>query len=338
MTDWKKAAEKAVKEGRIPSDAKADLVAKSKHLLLFTLGVIAVFIGILFAIGMAIGVYNSATGGKTASKLIPETPAAQASAPAVQATASTPPQAPPEASCDTAKAEVARITHDGPYAQVRAKLIAAGWVPKSHSKPPVMADGTEDFATKPAWDAGFREVDSCAGAGIAPCTYRFADQHGNSLAVVGIGEDPPSQQIDSAKVTCSGERGKSHREVEPANMSPQSNTTRGLSQADGADKIGRIVSALSPDRWARCVAGDTTVLALIARGDPVPESTLGEHKAIGPILGAVRSRMLLKHIPAAALDSMVRGYSIQIRSASDPFVAAFQIVDDCTGDIAKAAQ
>ena len=97
MTDWKKAAEKAVKEGRIPSDAKADLVAKSKHLLLFTLGVIAVFIGILFAIGMAIGVYNSATGGKTASKLIPETPAAQASAPAVQATASTPPQAPPEA-------------------------------------------------------------------------------------------------------------------------------------------------------------------------------------------------------------------------------------------------
>lgn len=109
------------------------------------------------------------------------------------------------------------------------------------------------------------------------------------------------------------------------------------SPSNGGDKIGQIASALNPSGWARCVAGDVTVLALIARGDQIPAGTMTEHKAIGPVLGAVRSRMLLNHIPAASLDSMVRNYGIQIRSAPDPFIAAFQIVDECTGDIAKAA-
>ena len=220
MTDWKKAAEKIVKEGEIPSDAKADLMNKSKQLLLFALGIIAALIGILFAIGLAIGLYNWATGHKPEA----QAPAVQSSAPAVQAAASpspVPSTMPVAPTCDTAKVDVASITHDGPYAQVRAKLIAAGWMPKGRSSPPVMADGSEDFATMPAWNAGFQEVESCSGTGMNPCTYRFSDKSGNKLKVVGLGEDPPTQQIDHATVTCAGSKSGSGQEFEPSKASAQ---------------------------------------------------------------------------------------------------------------------
>ena len=124
-------------------------------------------------------------------------------------------------SCDARKAEASSITRNGPYAQIRAKLIAAGWVPKSNLKAPVMADGSEDFMTMPAWNAGFLEVEFCSGTGINLCTYRFTDPNGNRLTVVAFGEDPPNQQIDKATVTCAGAKDGSRREIEPSQGSTQ---------------------------------------------------------------------------------------------------------------------
>jgi uncharacterized protein len=294
MTDWKRAVEKAVKEGKIPSDAKADLKGKSKNLLLVVLGLIAAFIGILFAIGMTVGLYNWATGHRTnaqapsveasasgtatdvthpsfdcakastaqekiicsdatlakldsdladayrkARDAAPDTAAVLASQriwikqsfsicadkacliTAYQSRLSELSQAANAPSCDARKAEVSSITRNGPYAQIRAKLIAAGWVPKSHIKAPVMADGSEDFMTMPAWNAGFLEVEFCSGTGINPCTYRFTDPTGNRLTVVAFGEDPPNQQIEQATVTCAGAKNGSRQEIEPSQGSAQ---------------------------------------------------------------------------------------------------------------------
>lgn len=104
---------------------------------------------------------------------------------------------------------------------------------------------------------------------------------------------------------------------------------------NGGDKLGRIYDVLGPAGWARCVAADTIVAALIARGDPVPPVIVKEHKSIGPVLSSLRGRMLARY-PSHALDKLVQGNSIQIRNASDPFIAAFSVVDECTGSIARA--
>lgn len=267
----------------------------------------------------------------------PEATLAQTSAPAPQTTGSPIPQAAQAPSCDAIKAQVTSIARRGPYAQVRAKLIAAGWVPNSHAKAPTMEDGSEDFATKPAWDAGFREVESCAGAGIAPCTYSFTDKHGNKLKVVGIGEDPPSQQIDKAAVTCPATRGGVGQTTSAGALggAPSSISSNPRSQPRPSGQTLRValVRHFGPQGWARCVAGNVSILALVARGDDVPANFVRANDGLGNLLSAMRNEMLSSGTPEGVLDNLVRANSSQIRSGDD----AVQVVSGCMNEAAAVS-
>lgn len=70
------------------------------------------------------------------------------------------------------------------YAKARLMLIQAGWKPA----PTVGVNDELWGQAKVFQDAGFREINDCAGTGSAPCIMYFRDLRGNVLKVVTQGE------------------------------------------------------------------------------------------------------------------------------------------------------
>jgi hypothetical protein len=73
------------------------------------------------------------------------------------------------------------------YDEARKKLIEAGWqpllaAPQSEQEHASSGNGPE------LWAFGFREVRSCAGSGMANCTFNYSDVYNNSLSVFTTGE------------------------------------------------------------------------------------------------------------------------------------------------------
>lgn len=123
--------------------------------------------------------------------------------------------------------------------------------------------------------------------------------------------------------------------VKPANIAGINTSS---SAQVGVNRIDRAIDTLGVAGWARCVAADTTVAALIVRGDRVPRAILEEHEAIGSTLAAMRRGLLARNYTQPVLDNFIRSYNARILTSSDPILSSFQMLDRCIGDIARATQ
>ncbi|MBC3809873.1 hypothetical protein [Undibacterium aquatile] len=94
------------------------------------------------------------------------------------------------------------------YHKARKSLLAVGWQPL-RSKPLNQANEDPDISYGNGmifWDLGYREVESCSGTGLAPCSFLFQDAYGNKLRVITEGEESPKDKavasVSSYKFTC----------------------------------------------------------------------------------------------------------------------------------------
>jgi hypothetical protein len=80
-----------------------------------------------------------------------------------------------------------RGTVEQTYDQFRSTLISDGWQPLSVRWQD--RGKADEFGNTPAMlKAGFDEVVSCAGTGLAACEFRLTDVYSNILVVVTVGE------------------------------------------------------------------------------------------------------------------------------------------------------
>lgn len=92
-------------------------------------------------------------------------------------------------------AKVPNIT-DKTYHQARKLLIGNQWQPfrtinVNTAKDDLMYSGNGwGF-----WAKGYKEVQDCAGTGLAPCIFNFKDVYGNTLKVFTEGEEIPKDKI-----------------------------------------------------------------------------------------------------------------------------------------------
>jgi hypothetical protein len=92
-----------------------------------------------------------------------------------------------------------------------------------------------------------------------------------------------------------------------------------------------LYNQLGPSGWANCMAGQTAISALIARGDPINQTIKDTNRSLGTILGSLRQYMLANGTPAGTLDDLTRSYSSQIKTGDQ----ALKIVNDCSNQIAR---
>ena len=78
------------------------------------------------------------------------------------------------------------------YHDARALLLAAEWQPLKSIHHNDLENPDISYGNGALfWDKGYVEIESCAGTGLAPCVFNFADIYGNSLKVVTVGEESP---------------------------------------------------------------------------------------------------------------------------------------------------
>lgn len=83
------------------------------------------------------------------------------------------------------------------YHRARKKLLAAGWQPlrtksfnEARTDPDISYGNGQLF-----WRKGYVEVESCAGTGVAACSFVFEDAYGNRLRVTTVGEEFPRRKV-----------------------------------------------------------------------------------------------------------------------------------------------
>ena len=88
------------------------------------------------------------------------------------------------------------------YHKARPKLLAAGWQPYQtiHHNEARTDPNTSYGNGQIYWKKGYREVEACAGTGLAPCAFLFKDAYGNKLRVTSAGEELPRHKY-FARVT-----------------------------------------------------------------------------------------------------------------------------------------
>lgn len=85
-------------------------------------------------------------------------------------------------------ANVPNITEKS-YQQARKLLIQNKWQPlRTLSNNSTQEDLGYGNGWR-FWKKGFKEVESCAGTGLAPCIFNFTDVYGNNLKVYTEGEE-----------------------------------------------------------------------------------------------------------------------------------------------------
>ena len=216
---------------------------------------LALFGGALIVVAALLGyaIYAAIGGGANKANAIAEATPSEASSDVALVEPSSSAPLPFALSCDAIKGTVQKLTHNADYRTARRNLIAAGWVPQIHTNSPVFEDGTEDFMTKPAWAAGYREVSSCAGTGMAPCVYKFADNEGNALEVVGFGEDFSNQTVDNATVICAG------TSTSKASQNQLQRPRRPRSEPASSIRAGDVNITETRNGHSRIRAGDITI-------------------------------------------------------------------------------
>ena len=99
------------------------------------------------------------------------------------------------------------------YHQARTRLLAAGWFPVQTKPRGVNPDKDPDIISgngRLFWERGYLEVEGCAGTGLAPCFFRWADKYGNQIDVLTRGQELPEQKalamVSGDRFLCPGER------------------------------------------------------------------------------------------------------------------------------------
>ncbi|AMN50729.1 hypothetical protein [Psychrobacter sp. P2G3] len=78
------------------------------------------------------------------------------------------------------------------YHDARDLLLAAGWQPLKSIHHNDIENSDISYGNGSLfWDKGYVEIESCAGTGLAPCLFNFADIYDNNLKVVTVGEESP---------------------------------------------------------------------------------------------------------------------------------------------------
>ena len=82
--------------------------------------------------------------------------------------------------------------------------MTAGWKPvrtKDASDPGIALGNGPEFVKR-----GYVEVESCAGTGLAQCSFMFEDSYGNRLRVFTAGEELPDEKahahVTGARYVC----------------------------------------------------------------------------------------------------------------------------------------
>lgn len=90
---------------------------------------------------------------------------------------------------------------DQPYPAARAKLIASGWQPFLDKE---MIDNAADATPAEQWvlDAGYFEVQSCAGTGLGPCRANFIDSHRGWLRVITQSDQKDEHSVKASFFVC----------------------------------------------------------------------------------------------------------------------------------------
>lgn len=98
------------------------------------------------------------------------------------------------------------------YHRARARLFAAGWIPVQTKPRGVNPDNNPDISSgngRLFWERGYLEIESCAGTGLSPCSFRWADKFGNQIRVVTRGEEMGERKVfatvSSSKFLCPAE-------------------------------------------------------------------------------------------------------------------------------------
>lgn len=88
------------------------------------------------------------------------------------------------------------------YHKARPKLLARGWQPYQtiHHNSADTDPSTSSGNGQIYWRKGYWEIESCAGTGLAPCSFLFEDAYRNRLRVTTAGEEYPKQKY-FARVT-----------------------------------------------------------------------------------------------------------------------------------------
>ncbi len=85
-----------------------------------------------------------------------------------------------------------------PYPKARAKLLAAGWMPRPSS------EGTPDRLDLADYRKRYPELDYCAGTGYGECSFTLAAKDGVTTLTIGTIGDIPDAVVSDYSVACDG--------------------------------------------------------------------------------------------------------------------------------------
>ena len=95
-----------------------------------------------------------------------------------------------------------KLRQDMPYSKARKLLLEAGWQGVNLSWQSVPQSKYSEVHTL-YHDNGFREVQDCAGTGLAWCTFSFRDAYGQNLTVITEGECRQTKDVKCEKYVSS---------------------------------------------------------------------------------------------------------------------------------------
>jgi len=93
----------------------------------------------------------------------------------------------PSGKCSPQKHASIPTLFDQPYDKARTELSSVGWQPVPNRE----RMRSDDYSPAEKWaiDAGYTELEACAGTGLAPCKFSYTDAYGNDFKVITEGED-----------------------------------------------------------------------------------------------------------------------------------------------------
>lgn len=100
------------------------------------------------------------------------------------------------AHCPVSKHTEVPVITELTYHDARDLLLKAGWQPVQTIHYNDIENSDISYGNSALfWNKGYTELESCAGTGLAPCLFDFADIYGNHLKVVTLGEESPKDNM-----------------------------------------------------------------------------------------------------------------------------------------------
>jgi hypothetical protein len=104
------------------------------------------------------------------------------------------------------------------------------------------------------------------------------------------------------------------------------------------DLVQALTTHFGPDGWAKCVAANTTLSMMVARGDDINQGSKDENLSLNKILELMHNKMLADGVSSNLLDKLIAAQGQQLMANSDPTLAALKGVDQCVGEARSAVK